>query len=84
MKPISCKEAITFILKKEEGRLSLWNRLKLWRHLAICSLCRIFLSQNKLINKFVRKQNSQHQLSEAEKERIVNHVLTDEGNEKNV
>ena len=76
MKPISCKEAVEFILKKEEGKLSVWGQLRLWRHLAICSLCRIFSNQSKLINQALRqRKEKQYTLSDDEKEHIIRNVL---------
>lgn len=47
---ISCKKATTFIVKKEEGKLTIKQRLQLWLHLSICSFCKLFLKQNKLIS----------------------------------
>ena len=76
MKPISCKEAVEFILKKEEGKLSMMQRISLWRHLAICSLCRIFSAQNDIMNEAVkRRQNKRVTLSDEEKENIIRNVL---------
>jgi hypothetical protein len=76
MRSISCKEAVGYILKKEEGKLSVIGHLKLWQHLVICSLCRIFSSQNKLINKLVhQKKDAEYKLSEDEKESIIRQVL---------
>lgn len=46
---ISCKEATYLISKKEEGKLTLAERLKLSVHLAICSICRAFEKQSKFI-----------------------------------
>jgi hypothetical protein len=80
MKTISCKEAVEFILKKEEGKLSLMNRLSLWRHLIICSLCAIFYKQNKLINDSARHRKENHyHLSPGDKEQIIRNVI--EGSE---
>lgn len=76
MKSITCKEAVEFILKKEEGKLSLVQRVLLWRHLMICSLCRVFSSQNNLINKGLKqRQQKQLTLTEQEKEKIVRSVV---------
>ena len=44
---ISCKQATDYISRKEEGKITLWQRYQLWRHLATCYLCRIFDKQNK-------------------------------------
>jgi hypothetical protein len=72
MRSISCKEAVGYILKKEEGKLSVIGHLKLWQHLVICSLCRIFSSQNKLVH---QKKDAEYKLSEDEKESIIRQVL---------
>ena len=79
MKPISCKEAVHYILKKEEGKLSIPERISLWRHLAVCSLCRIFSQQNKIINiAMKRKRDRTLTLSEEEKEHIIKNVLDEQ------
>lgn len=76
MKSITCKEAVHFILKKEEGKLSFRERVLLWRHLAICSLCRIFSVQNSWINQAMAKRKEKSvKLSDAEKENIIRNVL---------
>lgn len=76
MKSISCKEAVDYILKKEERKLSLLQRLSLWRHLAICSLCRIFSLQNDVVNEVMKqRQRTVVPLSEEEKEKIIQNVL---------
>ncbi len=46
---ISCKKAVDFISKKEEGKLNLYQRYLLWSHLAICYVCKRFEKQNRLI-----------------------------------
>jgi hypothetical protein len=46
---ITCKEATDFISRKEEGKLSLTQRLQLRMHLYICSFCKLFYRQNKII-----------------------------------
>ena len=80
MKSISCKEAVHSILKKEEGKLSVMGHFRLWQHLMICSLCRIFSDQNKMINKLVSRKKSAglQRLSEDEKEGIIRNVLEKE------
>jgi hypothetical protein len=76
MKSISCKEAVGFLLKNEEGKLSLLQRLSLWRHLVICNLCRIFSVQNRLMNDAMHQRRSNHStLSGEEKENIIRNVL---------
>ena len=69
---ISCKEATIFITKKEEGKLSLGQRIQLWQHLLICSLCRLFNLQNKTItNNAVALANTEIILSVEEKQTMV-------------
>lgn len=55
---INCKQAVNYISIKEEGKLTAWKRFQLWKHLAGCSLCRVFNIQNKMIAKAL----SGHQL----------------------
>ncbi|MGN6439540.1 MAG: hypothetical protein ACTHMM_23645 [Agriterribacter sp.] len=70
---ITCKEAVDYISKKEEKKLSVLQRLQLMRHLAICSLCRLFEKQNKTITTALSKNNDEleHHLTPEEKERII-------------
>lgn len=82
MKTISCKEAVNLMLRKEEGKLSLWNRLHLWRHLMICSLCRIFLKQNDLMNSHLKQsKDTKYHLSEDDKQNIIRNVLNEKTKE---
>lgn len=79
MKSISCKEAVEYILKKEEQKLSLLQRMELWRHMAICSLCRIFAAQNRDINQAIKQRKSNASaLSTQDKEKIIRSVLHDQ------
>ena len=74
---ISCKQAVDYISKKEEGKLSAGQRFSLWRHLAVCSLCRIFSVQNRIIGKAMARGEI-GTLSPGEKEAIVKTVLRSE------
>ncbi len=67
---ITCKQAVDYISKKEEGKLSQWQRFALWKHLAACSLCRIFSAQNRVIRNAVKKETGRN-LTESEKETII-------------
>jgi predicted anti-sigma-YlaC factor YlaD len=71
---ISCKQAVDYISKKEEGKLTTGQRFKLWRHLAECSLCRIFSVQNKIIAQAMAQKESR-ELTVTEKEALVKAVL---------
>lgn len=76
MKSITCKDAVHFVLKNEEGKLTLHERLSLWRHLAICHLCRIFSRQNRLINRVMAQRKERYLTLEAsEKEKMIEEIL---------
>lgn len=77
---ITCKQAVDYISKKEDGKLSPTKRFRLWRHLAVCSICRIFSQQNKIISKAFSTQQIDKGLSDTEKEIIIQSVLTNDGN----
>ncbi len=56
-----------------EGKLSINQRLQLWKHLSICSLCKTFSRQNKLITSFFSKHSEklQHNIKPVDKEAII-------------
>ena len=69
---ITCKEATLYISQKEEGKLSWPSRIKLWKHLVICSICRLFAKQNDIIIKNAcSPENKIASLSAGEKREIV-------------
>ena len=73
---ITCRQAVDYISKKEEGKLSATQRFALWRHLAICSLCRMFSAQNKMMIKAMQHQDDNNaQLTPEEKESMVSNIL---------
>ncbi len=61
---ISCKTAVDYISKKEEGKLSLVQQFQLWRHLAICYLCKRFEKQNKIIIDSIKSHSSSNYINE--------------------
>ena len=69
---ITCKQAVDFISKKEEHRLSPRQRFELWKHLAVCSLCRQFSRQNRLLIDALKQADKDRteKLSEADKNAI--------------
>ena len=80
---LSCKEAVTLILKKEEGNISFLQQVRLWRHFAICSLCRIFSKQNTLINNAIKQRPSTKlTLTEKEKHNIINNIFDERRNQR--
>lgn len=70
---ISCKQAVDYISKNEEGKLSVPQRLRLWQHLGVCSLCRTFNRQNKLLGSLFAKRpaGTVDGLTAADKEAII-------------
>jgi predicted anti-sigma-YlaC factor YlaD len=77
-KTITCKQAVDYISKKEDGKLSAAQRFRLWQHLAICSICRIFYQQNKIIRAAFANQPAEGELSSHDKEQIIQSVLENE------
>ena len=71
---ISCKQAVDYISKKEEGKLSASQRVALYRHLSECGLCETFSVQNKIISKAMT-QEEHRELNASEKEAIIKAVL---------
>ncbi|MEO8770820.1 MAG: hypothetical protein ABI402_12060 [Ferruginibacter sp.] len=70
---ITCKEAINYISKKEEGKITKTQRFELWKHMVICRICKIFHRQNKEIISSVRKHRhlDSVKLSKGVKDSIV-------------
>ena len=70
---ITCKKAVDYISKKEEGKISALQTLKLWKHIAICSLCTRFYKQNELINSSLKKyvEDDAVKLSQTDKNNII-------------
>ena len=76
---ITCKEAVDYLSKKEEKKLTILQKSKLKYHLAICSLCKIFSIQNKIITKALSGYNSpeNYYLNKEKKEEIIEAVLNE-------
>lgn len=69
---ISCKEATRYISMKEERKLTARQRFSLWLHLGICSFCRLFMKQNKIIANTPQHIHEENEaLTTAEKEKII-------------
>ncbi len=73
---ISCKQSTEWVIKKEYKRLSVKENLQLLSHMAICSVCRLFQSQNLFINKalYASKSNEIFHLSAKEKNDLFQSV----------
>jgi predicted anti-sigma-YlaC factor YlaD len=73
IKKITCKHATDLITRQEEKPLGLQQRLQLMRHLATCSLCRLFSKQNKWLNTWLQSDKSvpEKQLAADEKQAMI-------------
>ena len=70
---ITCQQATKMISMKEERKLSFKNNIKLMMHLFICTACKLFYKQNKLLKKtFTRlHKHSNASLTAEEKQQII-------------
>lgn len=50
-----CHEATLLSIKKDEGKITLRERVQLWYHLLACDPCRNFIKQSALINQAGKK-----------------------------
>jgi len=71
---ITCESATQFISQKEEHRLSVSRRIKLFIHLAICKFCRLFEMQNRFLIHHIKHASTTASLSEFEKEALQNKI----------
>ncbi|QEC68051.1 hypothetical protein FRZ67_12330 [Panacibacter ginsenosidivorans] len=73
---ITCKEATNFISLKEERKLTVKQRIQLLLHLGICSLCKLFYRQNKIITQRAAHlhEHTNATLSQPEKEAIIQRI----------
>ncbi|MEO7444802.1 MAG: hypothetical protein ABIT96_11575 [Ferruginibacter sp.] len=71
---LNCKEATLLVIKKEQGKLGLMNRLSLSFHLFLCKYCRWFSRQSSLIN-HLAKENTPSSLSKEEQREIAATVM---------
>jgi len=67
-----CKQATLLSIKKEEGKITLIGRLKLWYHLLYCGPCNRFIAQWKKLTQTRKRSNELvvFRLSDEAKERI--------------
>ncbi|MES2328919.1 MAG: hypothetical protein V4539_04900 [Bacteroidota bacterium] len=68
----SCKKATYLVSKKEEGKLSWLDSIRLRSHLTICSLCRKFESQTGFIGRMAKHASVNATLSPEAKQRLEN------------
>ena len=73
---ISCKDATMLTAKKEEGKISFSERLKLGMHSSMCILCKKFEKQAHTIAMESKEVMADAELSETSKQRIQG-ILSD-------
>jgi len=67
---MSCKKASYIIEKRNVSKISLWEKLSLKFHLAICKLCKKYESDSKILARILKglhKHETQNHLSDSEK-----------------
>jgi predicted anti-sigma-YlaC factor YlaD len=52
---LTCKEATTLVSQGLDRQLTLWERVKLRLHLAVCDACSQFVKQSAFIRRAVRR-----------------------------
>ena len=70
---ISCKKAAELMCRKEEKRISFWERIQLNFHLFICGVCKKFELQDRCVTKNISnlQQHCKGCLSEKDKQAIL-------------
>ena len=67
---MSCQKT-SYILEKEQvSKISLWEKISMKFHLMICSLCRKYKSDSKILGRILKglhHHETEHHLSEKEK-----------------
>jgi len=67
---ISCREATLIMAKREENKLSFTERLNLFIHTSMCSLCSKFQKQTSKIGKESRHIHAEQILPDEVKDRL--------------
>ncbi|HSH65605.1 MAG TPA: hypothetical protein VLB84_07365 [Bacteroidia bacterium] len=77
---LTCKEATEASSREEEGKISLFLKIRLYLHYLSCPPCRRFINQFKLILKGIRSYNKSviakplHELSPDKKKNIQEQI----------
>lgn len=66
----TCEEASLYTLKKEEGKVSLLTRFRLWMHTQVCHLCKIFHLQNDKLNEMVKSSQANKAIRASEEAKL--------------
>lgn len=58
----TCEEASLLSTMKEEGKVGISTRLRLWMHVQVCHFCKIFHLQNQRLNKLVNESKTRQSI----------------------
>jgi len=67
----NCKEATLQMAKKEEGKLSFMEKMKLFLHTSMCSFCKKFEKQTNQIARESKHIHAEEKMSVTAKNRII-------------
>lgn len=69
---INCKKATDYLSRKEENKLTIFQKWMLSLHLMMCRICKLFASQNELLTTaYHNLKDEKSRLSKEEKEKII-------------
>ena len=76
---MNCKEATLLIVKKQEGKLSWGDKIRLRFHVMMCKFCKLFENDVQLIDGHIHdcieEYNIDYRMSEPDKNHIKNELL---------
>ncbi len=47
---LSCEDTTFLVVKKDQEKLGMWDRMRIFMHLSMCKYCSLFAKQNKFID----------------------------------
>lgn len=73
---LSCEDTTLLVVKNASKKLSMWDRMRMLMHLAMCKYCSLFEKQNKFIDDNVAKLDDAaiKDLSKESKEKILRDI----------
>jgi len=70
----SCKDVTNVASKMEEGKLSLFNRLRFRVHLFICDACKNFIAQYDQLKTAIKQSTPDLKLNDDAKQAIIERI----------
>ena len=73
---ISCEDATELVIKKNQEKLSFWNRFRLMFHLSMCKFCNLFEKQNEVIDTMAPQMDDKvsEKMQDTAKQRIIQEI----------